>query len=460
MNRRTKFSSVTLLALLLATANVLAVDDGVRTTRRLVDASPPAATRPATAPTTVPADLEPKVRALLKTLVEAPPADRDSAEQQLAGLGTGALPLLRSAREGQLEGVPALSTDARTRVDAAIAAILDTDESGPSRITMDVNEAPLVDVIKEINRQARCNLQPPPAEYSNVKKNVTVKLDGASFFEALEVVQKAANLTFQPQPDGWRAFPGQMDFGNGGKPYDSGAFRFFAQSATYSRSVGYGRNVGGNDSFYFNFQGMAEPKIRTTEGQLQVFVDEAKDDKGNDLATRGTSNAYNQGTGQFNGNLQLRYPKDPGKRITVLKGHIKVAIVKSWETIEVADVLGGRAVRNFDGISFTFEHAHRHRRPRADDLGPHQHAVEREHVAGQSVHPAGHAAREGLRRQRQDARLQRLGQQRRQPDHALHDALLEQPGRRTEAPVQAGDGSAKDTKDMEVPFEFKDLAMP
>lgn len=434
------------------------------------DMPAPPATAPTTGPTTRSAEFDAKILSLVKQLADADIAKRDAAEQELGRLGTDALDPLRAARDGKLAGADAPSADARARLENAIAEILDDDEAGPSRITLDLKDVPIEKIITEINRQSRASLQPPQQGFAEqIKKKITVKTDGASFFQALEAVEKAAGVRFQDQGNGvLMVFPANMGFGNEeGAVFDVGAFRFLAQSASLNVTVGYqrnGRGGGGNGSsnFYFQFTGRAEPKIRMQrEAPITMRLTEAKDSNGNDLAgANDSSNIYNQNVNQFSGNIQLRYPKNPGDKIAVIRGKLTLKVVKSVETIEIDDVLAKRQTRTVENLALTIDKAPDHR-PNAEYVslriaapwnGDYRVMQAIQSTAGRVklFDAAGQElVNNGVYNQDNENNTMRYSVRFTSPN-----------GTPVKGPLKLQIDVAKDSKDLEVPFEFRDLDMP
>jgi hypothetical protein len=433
---------------------------------RAEDMPAPPATAPASRPTTRSAEFDAKVLALVKQLSDADIAKRDVAEQELSKLGTDALDALRAAREGKLAGVGALSADARARVENAIAEILDDDEAGPSRITLDFKDAPLEKILTEINRQARSSLPMPQQGFAEqIKKKITLKTDNASFFQALDALEKAANVRFQDQGNGvLMAFPANMGFGNDeGQIFDVGAFRFFATNASLNINVSYQRGGGGSSSsFAFQFAGRAEPKIRMQrETQMTMRIIEAKDSAGNDLAAGGeNSNIWNQNSNQFNGSIQLRYPKNPGEKIAVIRGKLTVKVVKSVETIEVDDALSRRQTRTVEGLAITIDKAP-DQQPAAQFVALRISAPwNGDYRVMQTIQQIGtrvkvldadgnELANQGIYNQDNENNVMRTSIRFSSPN-----------GNPVKGPIKLQIEVPKDSKDMDVPFEFRDLVMP
>ena len=91
----------------------------------------------------------------------------------------------------------------------------------------------------------------------------------------------------------------------------------------------------------------AEPKVKVIQSSYNVRVDQADDENGNSLlADAGRSYGMSSGQ-QWMWNLQARlnYPeKNAGQRIKIFKGSIKFLVQLQSETVEIEDVLTAKSV--------------------------------------------------------------------------------------------------------------------
>lgn len=99
-------------------------------------------------------------------------------------------------------------------------------------------------------------------------------------------------------------------------------------------------------AFFVKFTIFCEPRVRLLKGPSLAKIEEATDDKGNNLAPKEYDDQAFAFITSWVDNLQgkLEYPAEPGTRITKLRASAKFTAQTRLETIEVADPLGAKGV--------------------------------------------------------------------------------------------------------------------
>lgn len=268
-------------------------------------------------------------------------ADREQAERDLVELGPPALDDLRAALAA------AADVEVRARLESAIARIERDQATGPSRITLDVQGAPLADVLAEINRQARSDITLMNPEFwaGQQPGPVTLKLENASFWQAIDALQQAANVGITITPEGWQVM---RNWGGGGEGItaEAGVIQIAATNIHYSRSRVFGRNGRQqSESFQIQLALRVEPKINLTSSDSFLELTRAVDDRGNDLLNASRLiPIFDGGVGQIFAGLPLKYPADPGQTISEITGTVRLAVAVDSQSIDVADALSFRPI--------------------------------------------------------------------------------------------------------------------
>lgn len=323
--------------------------------QQLQTAVPPAATQPtstraaaATAPTTRPvaqvphADpTDPAFAAAVADLGADNWKKRQAAQETLVRFGDQAVPRLRQLAQA------ADDEEIRTRAGAALRQIEENAQVGPTTLTLHVKDAPAKAVFAEIATQARCEFPtfPPNLWDANPGTPVTLDLDRVNFWTGFkEVCQRTGLYPMQGGND--RRMTLQQNANNtnwNGPSVVSGPFLVVANRIHRANSVDLTNAAAPvQHEFTLVLSAFAEPKIRVVQAGYYADVDEAVDDRGHSLVATdrvyGTTSSGQQW--MWNATARLAYPdRDPGTRIARLKGHLTFLIQTRSETLDVPDLL-------------------------------------------------------------------------------------------------------------------------
>lgn len=309
------------------------------------------ATVPTSAPTSTPTTAPyGEITALVAQLAGEDAAARDAAQETLLDFGEDALPALEAARKTVRD------PDLQIRLDTLLVQIRERADIGASKVTLKFEDAPLDQVLASFAKQARAEFAGDLVnELGNGRADglprVTLDLENVSFWRALQEIQDAANVIFYPQAEGWRV---SRNFGQAGtvRGSEAGAFLIQPTNASYTRSIVYARNMGGDsENFSLQFQALAEPKIKLTNGVGMMTIENAVDSNGNDLlAQQRTQQIGSNGQNGFAALIQLKYPKNPGEKIAEIRGTLRISIARRTQRISSDDVMnGGRINATVDG---------------------------------------------------------------------------------------------------------------
>lgn len=303
--------------------------------------------QPSTSPATAPVAIDPATAALVAKLADADPSVRDAAQRDLLDAPIDGEALTAALRAARNDPAHRTDLDFKLRLDTLLVQAQERVDVGPTRITLDVKDAPLTQVLEEFTKQGKASFSDPTSSFGGPEDlpKVTLKLDKVTFWSAIKQLQTAANIAVYPQggDNQWRIFR------SGGGPQgiqgqESGAFLIQPTSSNYNRGVSFqSANGASNENFSLQFQIYAEPKIKLDAAQGVLTLDKAVDSNGNDLVgpQRNLSiNVGSNGSNVISGHLQLKYPqKNPGERFAEVSGSIKVLMARRTETMSSDDLL-------------------------------------------------------------------------------------------------------------------------
>jgi len=320
---------------------------------------PPAA--PTTAPSTQPAEpstqpvIAGDVAALISKLADPVWREREIAEKTLVAMGSSAVPSLKAALHGDLDD------EARHRIESALVKIDEIGETGPSRITLDLENIAPRDFFAELSKQIRSELlpaQPDLWESGNFNARASFHFENASFWQVMKEVQEKYNLELVQWNDGIRLMPAGN--GNGmlrGPNVVSGPFMVVAQQVFRSQTADLANGGGTQSEFYIRFMGFSEPKLRIMQASSEMQVEEAIDENGNSLAPG--NNTVNSGfasgiNGAWSFIARLRFPaENPGHKIVKIKGSLPIVLQTGYEAMEVEDPLNKKNIqKTLGGVRF------------------------------------------------------------------------------------------------------------
>lgn len=303
------------------------------------DVKPPASQpSPATKPS--PATVA-KIDAAIKALSSDSWKDRQAAQDVLVTFGEEIVPRLRHLTN------TADDEEVRTRAGAALRQIEENAVLGPSSITIHVKDAKPADVFAQLGKQARCEFPTWPRNLFEQNMNntlITLDADHADFWTVFkDACQKTGVFPQQMGNDrGMTLQQGSSSYWNG-PSVTSGPFLIVANRIYRSNSIDLANPGNVQHDFQLGLCAFAEPKIKVVQSSYNVHVDECVDDKGNSLVSAnrmydGMSNGQ-QWMWNLTANLNYPAPEKVGKVITRFKGKIKFLIQTKSETLDVPDIL-------------------------------------------------------------------------------------------------------------------------
>jgi hypothetical protein len=263
---------------------------------------------------------------------------RQDAQDQLVRYGAEARPYLQK--------LLAATTDpeARTRAEAAVAQIDEDRATGASLVTLHVKDAPADQVLAELSRQGMFAIPVIPEnlfkqEHLNVPK-LTMDVDRQPFWVAMREFCEKSQLRINAM-GGDRRFV-VMQGGDDslfGLAVYSGPFMVVANSVTRTSSIALGRNRTPAKNLGVQVSVYAEPKLNVMGHDYYLRLTEATDDRGNSLLVpgQGAYGSMGQDTScRWTLGQSLAIPDNLGTRLVRLKGFSRALVQTRSETWEVA----------------------------------------------------------------------------------------------------------------------------
>jgi hypothetical protein len=311
-------------------------------------------------------------------------ADREKAAESLEHLGRASLPALLAARDTR-------DLEVRTRALGLIQKIEGALLIEPTRVRLDIDRMPLIDVVSTFSLQAGFKVALTPENLPRWKSTrVTLHMTQAvDFWRAVDQLRDVAGLQYNPGMSGYAGqreptfSPADGTIRSNTPTSDHGPFRVSLLGLHYQRDVSYdgtggvaelpfqegGKRVGlgtagvpaqfnpvANVQFSARLLVAAEPRLSLYQnGPLQVI--EAVDNRGNSLTPIASDGpAYNRSAGYFgmaNGPVMqlqapLHRPDSAGESIKKLRGAIPVTISSRKPAPLVVSLIDGfgKAVEN------------------------------------------------------------------------------------------------------------------
>lgn len=277
-------------------------------------------------------------------------AVREHAQVQLTEAGEGVTQVLSAALRSSTD------EEQRQRLEAIIKQIREDAVVGPSRITIECTDAPLDEVVAEINRQLRGPVVSYPRENWNNAPGVrvTLNLRRQPLWRVLrDICAQAGMLDISPSDEGIR-----LSMGCGAltrAPGDvSGPLLIVASRIAHQRTVEFTQGTHSTSDFTVHFSAIAEPKLKVMPGAAMVKLTHAVDDRGNSLLPPGhVDETYGGGSPFWAFQTRLRYPDQPGKVIRRIAGELTFNAASRFEQLELTDLTGAKNVTS-DLAGFRF----------------------------------------------------------------------------------------------------------
>lgn len=266
---------------------------------------------------------------------------RESAQQTLIDLGDAAVPALRATTQQ--------TDNDETRLRAA-AALLQIDQNNivrPTLLTLHLHAVSPQEALAEMSRQLQFDLQ---AEYDSLWQNrrwkpVTLDFDRTPFWTVMESFTEQTGLALVEQNKtvavsngGWSDTPWRSHFG---------AFRFTAHEVRHDRSITLTKNPGLSDEGRLYIQLQCEPRVKLSRIDGLPTVIEAIDDRGNSLihSPIHSSSRPVEGKVFFLLDAPLQYPKkDLGTKLLRIRGYVTITAVTGEADVVFSDLSGTQPV--------------------------------------------------------------------------------------------------------------------
>ncbi len=296
---------------------------------------------------------------------------RQLAQDMLVEMGSAAVARLeRELARPQADEV-------RTRIEAALRQIEANELTGPSLITLHARGAAPAEVFAEVARQAKTSLRPsPPNLWEKPSwRALDVDFNRVPFWAAMQELCLRTGLTLLPQMGGEILVAGRPTASDGpaarsslaGRAFTGapasihGPFLITATHITRSSVVDLAQPRQLPRTCDVFFLAHAEPKLRVLLAQNEVEIEEAVDESGRSLAAQEASGQGIQ-TG-VSGFWNLRtslLPQPQSQRVAVLRGKARFLIQTRSDQAVIEDVMAARNVeRSAAGKRFVLKEARR-----------------------------------------------------------------------------------------------------
>lgn len=443
------------------------------------------ATMPTTMSETMPTTVPTAVSRLVSQLASDTWRDRQKAQNELVRFGDDAVPalvdVLNHTKDDEL----------RTRARAALAQIEENRATGPSTITIDLPDATVDEVVKELGKQARATLS-----LNNMNGNPVLsarkafKVERVSFWGAVREIDRVFGI----RPVEWgndqamTFVPGNMGNNPLGSPsIEHGPFMIVAVGANLTRSVrfdaaapvaapvaaparGGGRAFpgGGQSDFSVNLRVLCEPKLRILSAQWQPDVSEATDDQGRTLVAQAIPGSFNTsmpGRGwNWNQNVRLSLPAPDAKRLAVLKGVSHFVMQSKSQRKELVNLFDKpHPTATAGGVTLSISDAKRDERA---DTYSFRFSFNGAGIDMQKWAFVSQQLMSGVRMVDADGRVLLPSKTNENSNGRKYDLTVAYSRKRGLGPEQPGEPAkliwemSVETKEVSVPFEFKDLPLP
>lgn len=316
------------------------------------------ATQPATKPVAAPV-VSKELQTAMDQLAADESADRLAAQDQIVQIGKEAIEPLKALIKSTRD------VEQRTGAQAAMARILEQSATGPTYITMKMENASATEIINELSKQSGIAIKnysmADRAQGANAR--FSIHIDRQPFWEAARSICKTTGMNIITN----RGRGGEIGIGNngsdgGGPCVVDGAFMIVAQSINMNSNVQLHQPGNISRSQSIQFYCYTEPKLQITQHPYTVNLTEATDDTGKSLVIPQDPNnfeGFNQDN-QFvwNSSSQLVVHEPGAKKIVSLKGTVRLQAAIKTRVIEINDILNAKNVTDSaGGITITFKDA-------------------------------------------------------------------------------------------------------
>jgi len=319
-----------------------------------------------TQPTTRPAVASGETADLIRRLSSDSWKERRAAQARLVQLAEQARPQLEALLNPQ-PGTPTLDDETRNRVADALRQIDEDARTGASLITIHAHDSEPLEVFADIAKQAKAPLEPAQPELwragGSPTGRMTFNVDRQPFWSVLRELNQKYNVELVQWGEELRLTTGGGGtFPMRGPGVVSGPFLIVASRVFRSQAIDLAQPAENAQQpatereFNVQLTALPEPKLRVRKSDAMAHLTEAVDDHGNSLIpdhapedeagfTTGPA-----GTWAFTARLQDA-AQNPGHKIARLKGTVTTVLLTQFKTIELSDVLTMQNVEREQGVS-------------------------------------------------------------------------------------------------------------
>lgn len=305
---------------------------------------------------------KPSIEALIAELASDSWQMRQAAQDKLVKLGMEALPRLRTlAKETPDEEV-------RTRAEAALRQIEQSQATGTSLITLHSKDATPETVFAEISKQAGYELRTNPANLwqSRAWPTVSIDVDRQPFWVVMKQVCQQVGVS--PNGGGPNRDMVIVDKNATAVPWErapyvvNGPFMVIASRINIYRQVDLNQPNAVSRNYHVALMVCPEPKLRVLQGSYTARLEKAVDERGVTLAgpspVPGPGGDGLQQASNWLWNLSLSLmPAGPtGDQIATLKGTARYIVQTRSESAEITNILSAKNVsKTIGGKRFTLK---------------------------------------------------------------------------------------------------------
>lgn len=410
-----------------------------------------------TAPATRPSSLDPRAAELARGLSADDFATRQRAEDALVELGPSVAPTLELLLERSTDD------EVRARLQSALTRIDELRRFGPTRITLQLKDASAKEAFTALWSQLG---RPLPVQSNAVFAGVTDKVSidcvNEPFWSVMIKLTEQTGIGVQGTGDGAQLV---MHGTRTPPPHQvSGAFLVRAETAQRTYVVHYANGNASSSDFNLQFTIAPEPKLEVANSPSprSIKITRAQDELGRNMVDGQSASAGIWRNGALlNYTIRLRSPNSDAKKLAVLSGVAMVPVHFRFETAR-HDRLNEAASQRVGDMRISFEPIKKvgdrnyalkvtlHRDGASDDtwaVANHQSfaSVRLEDAAGQPLDRREWGS-SGSNGQRIEATINFVRTPRGDKD--------------TGEPVRLIWRIPVESKELEVPFEFRDLPLP
>jgi hypothetical protein len=299
-----------------------------------------------------------KIAALVRQLDDQERAQRDDAEKQLVELGLaagadGAADFIAALPKPN-ENMPQEVQTRLARIRGQIQAKTSRKAVAESTVTLDVKEAPLADVLKDIEKQTGNKLIDYREKYGQevMEKKVTLKLDKAPFWSALDQLLDGVNMApyaftgesalglIEREPGALRRF-GRATYAG---PFRVEATKIYAQRGLRSPD---------QSSMNIDLELSWEPRLEPLSISQAAADLKAVGDDGRQIPAVSEDAVFNvdvtRGSYAADATLGLKLPAREAKMLTSLKGKMMALVPGKIVDLEFDKLKNAKQVKQETG---------------------------------------------------------------------------------------------------------------